>query len=146
MENNQQHHNFNEILQSSTPDNSYDIPEIVPVKNEVFTDDDDDDHDQDYVDFGNILPGGGQEKLQKYEELLSTMMRKIDKDPNYSYQCIVCERKYKLHERSNLKNHIERHNKKTKRINDLAHESSLHSGHFNLKEGTKKNIFHMTLY
>ena len=47
-------------------------------------------------------------ELQKYEELLTSMIGKIENDINANgWQCLVCQREYKSNQRTNLKNHIE---------------------------------------
>merc|ERR1712243_12052 len=126
-----QHHNFieNHLSSSDNKDDIY-IQEIVTVKNEINPDDDDDDdtgghgalvsvddnyveYDQEFVNYGNIVLEDEEKEMQKYDEILNSMVRKIENEPNYGHgyvwQCTVCEKTFGRNYRTNLKSHIESH-------------------------------------
>jgi len=60
---------------------------------------------------GAMVAGGnteGNKGLELYEEMLRSMMEKVDQGSLGSFiQCIVCKRSYKSAQTTNLKNHIE---------------------------------------
>ena len=118
--------NYCENQLSSTSDTSNDIQEIfAPVENEVYpdvmevkselgtivnVDDDFVEYEQEYVNYGNILPEDGDKNFQKYDELVKNMIRRTE--DNHQWQCTVCEKKYGKNYKSNLKEHIEVHHMK----------------------------------
>jgi len=115
-----QNHHMNKVHQSSTSDNSDDIQEIVPVKNEVYQDDmgansslvnvDDNytEYDEEYVQYddqgnyeGNVPEDGGK------AELSQMIWSKIQKLGGGEYMCTECGIRKFSSGLTSLKNHIE---------------------------------------